>query len=64
MAAEFYDQLETRDPESRALAQFALLPDLIRRARELAPGWAEQWRGVKRVFCNPRFWWLYRGFSR
>ena len=23
-----------------------------------SPGWGEQWRGVKRVFRNPRFWWL------
>ena len=23
-----------------------------------SPGWAEQWRGVKRVFRSPRFWWL------
>ena len=46
MTAEFFDQLETREPESRALAQFALLPGLIRRAIDLAPGWAEHLRGV------------------
>ena len=23
-----------------------------------APGWSEQWRGVKQVFRSPRFWWL------
>ncbi len=35
-----YDQLETRDPIMRAQAQFALLPDVLRRAMSVAPGWA------------------------
>lgn len=35
-----FDQLETRDPAQRERAQFALLPDLIRRAMTQAPGWA------------------------
>ena len=35
-----YDQLETRDAVQRERAQFALLPDLIRRAKSAAPGWA------------------------
>jgi phenylacetate-CoA ligase len=39
MTSEHFDQLETRDPEQRELAQFNLLPGLIRRAKELAPGW-------------------------
>jgi phenylacetate-coenzyme A ligase PaaK-like adenylate-forming protein len=43
--ADHYDQLETRDPEQRELAQFNLLPDLLRRAMEAA-GWAEHLRGV------------------
>jgi phenylacetate-CoA ligase len=41
-----FDQLETRDPLQRERAQFALLPDLIRRAKELAPGWAKHLDGV------------------
>ena len=45
MTAHF-DQLETRDPELREQAQFGMLPGLIRRAQELAPGWAEHLAGV------------------
>jgi phenylacetate-CoA ligase len=41
-----YDQLETRDPAQRELAQFNLLPDLIRHAMEKAPGWAAQLKDV------------------
>jgi phenylacetate-CoA ligase len=41
-----YDQLETREPESRELALFNLLPDLILRAMTAAPGWAEQLKGT------------------
>jgi phenylacetate-CoA ligase len=42
----YLDQLETRDPEQRELAQFNLLPDLIRNAMAAAPGWADQLKGV------------------
>ena len=41
-----YDQLETRDPAQRELAQFNLLPDLVRHAMAKAPGWAAQLKGV------------------
>jgi phenylacetate-CoA ligase len=44
--AQHFDQLETRDPEQRELAQFNLLPDLIRQAIATAPGWADQLKGV------------------
>ncbi len=44
--AQYYDQLETRDLEQRELAQFNLLPDLIRNALATAPGWAEHLKGV------------------
>jgi phenylacetate-CoA ligase len=44
--ADHFDHLETRDPEQRELAQFNLLPDLIRQAVAAAPGWAEQLKGV------------------
>jgi phenylacetate-CoA ligase len=43
---KYYDQLETRDPEQRELAQFNLLPDLLRQAMGKAPGWASQLAGV------------------
>ncbi len=36
----FFDQLETRDPEAREQALFNLLPGLVGRAKEMAPGWA------------------------
>ncbi len=41
-----FDQLETRDPEQRELAQFNLLPDLIRQAMAGALGWADHLRGI------------------
>lgn len=44
--APHFDQLETRDPEQRELAQFNLLPDLIRQAMAAAPGWADHLTGV------------------
>src|SRR5262249_11569042 len=44
--ADHYDQLETRDPEQRELAQFNLLPDLLRHAVANAPGGAEHLKGV------------------
>jgi phenylacetate-CoA ligase len=44
--ALYFDQLETRDSEQRELAQFNLLPDLIRRMLETAPGWADHLKGV------------------
>ena len=46
MSEKHYDQLETRDPAQRELAQFNLLPDLIRHAMAKAPGWAAQLKGV------------------
>jgi phenylacetate-CoA ligase len=44
--APYFDQLETRDPEQRELAQFNLLPDLLRNAMAAAPGWADQLKGI------------------
>ena len=41
MTSAHYDQLETRDPEQREIALFNLLPGLVQRAMELAPGWAQ-----------------------
>jgi len=42
MTSAHFDQLETRDPEQREIALFNMLPSLIQRAKELAPGWARQ----------------------
>jgi phenylacetate-CoA ligase len=46
MAETYYDNLETRTPKARERAQFNLLPDLIRRAKALAPGWARHLKDV------------------
>ena len=46
MTNAHFDQLESRDPEQRELAQFNLLPDLIRHAMATAPGWGEHLKGV------------------
>jgi len=43
---DHFDQLEIRDPEQRELAQFNLLPDLIRQATAQAPGWADHLKGI------------------
>jgi phenylacetate-CoA ligase len=51
---QFYDQLETRDPEQRELAQFNLLPDLIRNAMAAASGWAEHLKGTDPSAVNSR----------
>lgn len=41
-----FDQLETRDPQQRERAQFALMPDFLRRTVSLAPGWASHLAGI------------------
>jgi phenylacetate-CoA ligase len=40
------DHLETRAPEQRERAQFGLLPGIIARAKELAPGWAAHLKDI------------------
>jgi phenylacetate-coenzyme A ligase PaaK-like adenylate-forming protein len=52
--APYFDQLETRDPEQRELAQFNLLPDLIRNATAAAPGWADYLKGVEPAAVSSR----------
>ena len=52
--APHFDQLETRDPEQRELAQFNLLPDLIRQAIADAPGWTEHLKGIDPGVANSR----------
>lgn len=41
-----FDQLETRTPEARERALFNLLPGLLKRAVELAPGWADHLKNI------------------
>lgn len=40
MPDQFYDHLETRDPEAREQALFNMLPGFVDRAKRIAPGWA------------------------
>jgi phenylacetate-CoA ligase len=54
MHDKHYDQLETRDPAQRELAQFNLLPDLVRHAMANAPGWAAHLKGVDAGALNSR----------
>ncbi|MBV1693561.1 MAG: AMP-binding protein [Hyphomicrobiales bacterium] len=54
MTSAYFDHLETRDPESRATAQMNMLPGLIRRARDLAPGWANYLAGVDAAAITSR----------
>lgn len=54
MSNAFYDHLETRSPEARETAQFNALPNLVRRAKELAPGWAKHLAGVDPATVNTR----------
>ena len=44
---EFYDALETRDPEARERALMAALPGQLAHAKENAPGWARILAGVE-----------------
>src|SRR6202521_6230921 len=43
--SEFYDSLETRDPQTRERALFSQFPDAIASAMR-APGWARQLAGI------------------
>jgi phenylacetate-CoA ligase len=54
MDGGFFDNLETRDALVRERAQFDLLPDLIRHASEVAPGWREHLRGVDPAAVSSR----------
>jgi phenylacetate-CoA ligase len=45
-AAAPFDQLERRDPAARETALFNMLPSLIARAKQVAPGWAAHLQGV------------------
>ncbi len=45
-AGEFYDDLETRDPQARETAQFAALREQLAAAKAASPGWAALHAGV------------------
>jgi phenylacetate-CoA ligase len=45
IADRYFDQLETREPVAREQALLNMLPGLIQRATEIAPGWAEHLKG-------------------
>jgi phenylacetate-coenzyme A ligase PaaK-like adenylate-forming protein len=45
--AEYYDELETRDPETREAALMAALPDALAHARAGAPGFADILKGIE-----------------
>src|SRR6202521_4637516 len=51
--SEFYDALETRDPEARERELFSQLPDAIANARR-ASGWARQLAGIEPKSVRPR----------
>jgi phenylacetate-CoA ligase len=53
MAAEYYDELETRDPKQRERELFLGLPQLLARAKS-APAWAEHLRGIDPEAVNSR----------
>src|SRR5262245_45503618 len=46
MTGDYFDNLETRDPQQRELAQFNLLPSLIERAKTASPGWGRHLQHV------------------
>ncbi|MGF1651587.1 MAG: phenylacetate--CoA ligase family protein [Hyphomicrobiaceae bacterium] len=46
MTGDHYDALEQRTQKARDKAIFALLPDILTRAIELAPGWATHLSGI------------------
>ena len=45
-AAAHFDYLETRTPKAREQALMNMLPGLIARAKEVAPGWAEHLKDI------------------
>jgi phenylacetate-CoA ligase len=53
VGAEYYDELETRDPEQRERELFAGLPHLLARAKS-APAWAEYLRDIDPEAVNSR----------
>jgi phenylacetate-CoA ligase len=52
--ADFYDELETRDPGVRERDLFAALPGQVSHAMNAAPGWARHLAGVDAMQVNSR----------
>ncbi len=46
MSNEYFDDLETRDPQVRETSLFAALPEQIRKTVDKAPGWAAHLNGI------------------
>ena len=46
MSGDYFDDLETRDPQEREEALFAALPDQIEKTIQNAPGWSRHLDGV------------------
>jgi phenylacetate-CoA ligase len=49
-----FDHLETRSPEARETAQFSALAHFVRRAKDMAPGWAEHLKTVEAATLTSR----------
>jgi phenylacetate-CoA ligase len=54
MPQTYFDHLETRPAEAREQSLFAMLPGLLARTVELAPGWAQHLQGVDVTKINSR----------
>jgi phenylacetate-CoA ligase len=54
MSASPYDTLETRDPKAREQALFNMLPSLIARAKQVAPGWAAHLKDIDAAAITSR----------
>jgi phenylacetate-CoA ligase len=54
MPQSHFDHLETRPPDAREHSLFGMLPGLLARAVELAPGWAEHLKGVDMTTVTSR----------
>ena len=51
---EYFDGLETRDPEMREAALMAALPEVLAQAKAKAPGFARILEGVDPAAVNSR----------
>lgn len=54
MSAAPFDTLETRNPAARELALFNMLPGLIARAKQIAPGWAAHLKDINAATITSR----------
>ena len=54
MTPAHFDHLETRTAEAREIAQFGALAHFVRRAKDLAPGWAAHLDAVDAMALTSR----------